>query len=373
MKHSLRGVFCLLAVVALFLGLGVGSHCAADDSDTFTRALAYTNQVYSKNHMTVLADVQWTEGPKQSFRYDRYPEVERVQQEKVSYARKTGGAWLKSEDWADTGKKVSADKGAELDGLISIVTAALHKNLTPPGAPERSIAEITERRPKDGYEWVIFETRKEKTVTMSHPQFVFSVHGKDEEGMLIGYAGFQRMGDRELRANLNFSVMFPIKIVESTPAPGAKKGADATKPAPPVPPQNPSAPDATSPAAPVALPAPEKGKVYNFTELTLHGKDLVGKVVQVEIAPKPFKRKTDMHNGLFRVTLFDANPAMPSFGFVDCPDEGLKKLGLEDGSAKKSQMLYLLVEKEKLSGIPKLTAIGTRFEAGKEGTGTYSW
>ena len=374
MKHSLCGVFCWW--IAVVLSMGAGSHCVADDSETFTRALAYTNAVYSKNHMTVLADVDWTKGEKQSFRYDRYPEVERVQQEKVSYARKTGGAWLKSEDWAETGKKVSADKGAELDGLISIVNAALHKNLTPPGAPERSIAEIMERRPKDGYEWVIFETRKEKTVTMAHPQFVFSVRGgKDEEGMLIGYAGFQHLGDRDLRANLNFSVLFPIKIVESTPAPGTRKSADATKLSP-IPPPPDSPPDTTSPAPPAIpadLPAPEKGKVYTFTELTLHGKELVGKVVQVAIAPKPLKRKNDMRNGLFRVTLFDANPAMPSFGFVDVPDEGLKKLGLEDGSAKKSQMLYILVGKDKLSGIPKLTAIGTHFEAGKEGSGSYSW
>jgi len=372
MKHLLCDVFCVWSAVALFLGMSAGA-LRADDSDTFIRALAYTNEVYSKNHMTVLGDVEWTKGPKQSFRYDRYPEVERVQQENVSFARKTDGAWLKSEDWAETGKKVSGDKSAELDGFISVVMAALHKNLTPPGAAERSIAEIVERRPKDGYEWVIFETRKEKTVTMAHPQFVFSVRGgKDEQGMLIGYAGFQHMGNRDLRANLNFSVLFPIKIVEATPAPGAKKGADTPSAPPFVPPQNPP-PDSTAPAAPAALPAPEKGKTYGFMELTLHGKELVGKVVQVEIAPKPLKRKTDMHNGFFRVALFDANPSMPSFGFVDCPDEGIKRLGLEDGSAKKSQVLYLLVGKEKLSGIAKFTAIGTRFEAGKEGMATYGW
>jgi len=198
------------------------------------------------------------------------------------------------------------------------------------------------------------------------------VHGgKDEEGMLVGYAGFQHMGDRDLRANLNFSVLFPVNIVESTPEPAGRKGADKTKVVPPVPPQNPP-PEAARPATPVALPAPEKGKVYGFMELTLHGKELMGKVVQVEIAPKPVKRN-DLHNGLFRVRLFDASPTMPTFGFVDCSDEGLKKLGLEDGSAKKNQMLYLLVEKEKLSGIPKFTAVGTRFEAGKEGMGTYSW
>ncbi|MEI9897202.1 MAG: hypothetical protein WDN28_25900 [Chthoniobacter sp.] len=220
--------------MSVVLCMGAVPVGAADDSETFVRALAYTNEVYSKNHMTVLADVEWTKGPKQSFRYDRYPEVERVQQENVGYARKTGGAWLKSADWAKTGKKIGADKSAELDDLISIVDAALHKNLTPPGA-ERSIAEIVERRPKDGYEWAIFETRKEKTVTFAHPQFVFAVHGgKDEEGMLIGYAGFQRMGDRDLRANLNFSVMFPVKLVETTPEPGAKKGADAAKTAPSV-------------------------------------------------------------------------------------------------------------------------------------------
>lgn len=350
MKHSLRGVLCVLAL--LFPGVGA---LRADDSETFVRALAYTNEVYAKNHMTVLADVEWTKGPKQTFRYDRYPEVERMQLDEVSYARKTGGAWLKSEDWAKTGKKIGVDKGNELDGLISIVNVALHKNLTPPGA-ERSIAEIAERRPKDGYEWVIFETRKEKTVTFSHPQFVFAVHEKkDEQGMLIGYAGFQRMGERDLRANLNFSVLFPVKIVDETPIPADQKGPDTPKAAPEAPPA----------ATPVALPAPEAGKTYSFVDLTTHGKELIGKVVQVEIAAKPVKR-ADLHNGLFRVTLFDVD--RPAFGFVDCPDEGLKKLGLEDGSAKKPQKLYLYVGKDKLTGMAKLKAVGTRFESG-----SYSW
>ncbi len=98
----------------------------------------------------------------------------------------------------------------------------------------------------------------------------------------------------------------------------------------------------------------------------------MGKIVKVEIDARPVKR-ADMRNGLFRVRLYDAAPTMPSSEFVDFPDEGLKKLGLEDGSAKKGQPLYLLIGKDKLTGLPKFTAIGTHFEAGKDGMGIYSW
>lgn len=125
----------------------------------------------------------------------------------------------------------------------------------------------------------------------------------------------------------------------------------------------------TTPAPTVALPAPEKGKVYGFQELLLHGKELAGKVVQVEVLPKA-EHKTDLHDGRYCITLYDPKRL---FGFVYCTKEGLQKMGFDDGTATKNQLIYVLMKKDKLSGTVFLTAVGTRFQTGTDGNVTYSW
>jgi tetratricopeptide (TPR) repeat protein len=124
-----------------------------------------------------------------------------------------------------------------------------------------------------------------------------------------------------------------------------------------------------TPTRAVQLPAPEKGKVYGFQDLILHGRDLAGKVVQVEVLPKA-EHKTDLHDGRYCITLYDPKRV---FGFVYCTKEGLQKLGFEDGAATKNQLIYLLMKKDKLTGTVFYTAVGTRFEVGSDGNASYSW
>jgi tetratricopeptide (TPR) repeat protein len=124
-----------------------------------------------------------------------------------------------------------------------------------------------------------------------------------------------------------------------------------------------------TPAPTVALPAPEKGKIYGFQELLLHGKELAGKVVQVEVLPKT-EHKTDLNDGRYCVTLYDPKRM---FGFVYCTKEGLQKMGFDDGTATKNQLIYVLMKKDKLTDTIFYTAVGTRFETGNDGRCTYSW
>lgn len=126
---------------------------------------------------------------------------------------------------------------------------------------------------------------------------------------------------------------------------------------------------APTPTPAVQLPAPEKGKVYGFQDLILHGRDLAGKVVQVEVLPKA-GHKTDLHDGRYGITLYDPKRV---FGFVYCTQEGLQKLGFDDGTATKNQLVYLLLKKDKLTGSVFYTAVGTRFEMGSDGSASYSW
>lgn len=124
-----------------------------------------------------------------------------------------------------------------------------------------------------------------------------------------------------------------------------------------------------TPTPVVQLPAPEKGKVYGFQDLMLHGRDLAGKVVQVEVLPKA-GHETDLHDGQYCMTLYDPKRA---FGSVYCTKEGLQKLGFKDGTATKNQLIYLLMKKDKLTGTVLYTAVGTRFEVGSDGNVGYSW
>ena len=55
-----------------------------------------------------------------NFRYDRYPDVERVQMKDGVYARRKPKGWMKSSDWAKTGTKVKSAKAEELDALVSV-------------------------------------------------------------------------------------------------------------------------------------------------------------------------------------------------------------------------------------------------------------
>jgi hypothetical protein len=109
--------------------------------------------------------------------------------------------------------------------------------------------------------------------------------------------------------------------------------------------------------------------VYGFQDLLLHGKDLAGKVVQVEVLPKA-GHETDLHDGRYCITLYDPKRV---FGFVYCTKEGLQKLGFEDGTASKNRLIYVLMKKDKLTGTIFYTAVGTRFETGNDGSCIYSW
>ena len=56
-------------------------------------------------------------GPKgEEFKYDRYPDVERVKLgEGKVFAKEKGGRWLKSNDWGESGTPVSAKQATDLD------------------------------------------------------------------------------------------------------------------------------------------------------------------------------------------------------------------------------------------------------------------
>ena len=328
--------------------------------------------------MICLVDVEpLNGGGKTSFRYDHYPEVERIQMKGgVTFARKKDQQWLKSDDWAETGTKVNAKKSDELDSLVQFPFVALDDKISTHDQTQGAVVvRLIKREDVEDTERLYYEEGREKQTGFNYPEFVFSrlKSEPDEEAILEGWAGLMRLGSERIHVNMNYSFLFRVNIQDTTavptanPAPstGAKedsKQADnadsevAEEPRP-------------TPTPAMQLPVPEKGKVYGFQDLILHGKDLAGKVVQVEVLPKA-EHKTDLHDGRYCITLYDPKRV---FGLVYCTEEGLQKLGFEDGTATKNQLIYLLMKKDKLTGTVFCTAVGTRFEVGSDGNTSYSW
>src|SRR5258708_1308968 len=70
--------------------------------EAFQEALQFTRTVVEKQHMVCIVDVESLDGGnKRSFRYDHYPEVERIQTKNgATFARKKDQEWMPSDDSA---------------------------------------------------------------------------------------------------------------------------------------------------------------------------------------------------------------------------------------------------------------------------------
>jgi hypothetical protein len=190
----------------------------ADDSATFNKSLQYTAEVIAKHHLIALVEIEPLSDEKPvKLRYDRYPEIERVQMGKSTYVRKKGKAWMQSEDWGKTGSKVKPAKSTELDALISFPDAPLKNRIVAKDKDQGGfIVELIKREPADGKERLFYEVRRENSTNLAYPQFVFSPWkaGNDEEALLIGYGGLMYSGEVKVKVNINYQYMFLVNMVE---------------------------------------------------------------------------------------------------------------------------------------------------------------
>jgi hypothetical protein len=352
--------------------LAAGPLCAAD-AETFAKSLKYTQEVVAKHHLIALVEISPLEKKKPTeFRYDRYPTVERLQINGATYARKKDKAWLKSEDWGETGTKLKAAKIQELDALVSFADAPLsNRIIAKDKAQGGTVIEFIKREQEGDSEHLFYEMRRENSTNVFYPQFVFRPWkaGNDEESLLIGYAGLMRSGEEQAKVNINYQYMFLVNLVE-------KKGAEKEKAAPKPPADPDDAPaDSKKPAPPADVPeAPmdEGDKVYDFMTLNRQKAALKGKVVRVEIdATKAVG--TDRGNGVMHAMLHDTAKPNGFIALVDFPKNAYKSLGLADKSGKEKLTIYLRVKETVEKGTAPFAAVGQRRVKGKGGEPSYQW
>jgi hypothetical protein len=197
------------------------------DAKLFADYLKYSREVAAKHHLIVRAhfDRGSSKAKEIEFRYDRYPEVERMQLPSgASYVRKKDKAWIKSDDWGETGKPVPKSATKDFDNWIGLVNAPLNdvqeSRDKSQGAVKPTLVENDEdAKPAE----IRFELRREHPTGFNYPRFAFT-RFQDHE-LIRFFGGTMRLGEEQLVASIGYEFMFLVnmKVVTPTPSPGAAK------------------------------------------------------------------------------------------------------------------------------------------------------
>ena len=211
---------CVAAVVAL-----LAAHAAPED-EAIESALKHTRAVVEKHHLISIVDIEpLGDGKSTNFRYDRYPDVERVQMKDGVYARRKPKGWMKSNDWAKTGTKVKSNKAQELDALVSFVDAPLNNiSVSKDASQGGTVVRVLRREPRESGERIFYELGRENATAMVYPQFIFdkAKTGEDANALLVGFAGLMYSGDEKVKVNINYSYMFLVDLEPAKPDGSAK-------------------------------------------------------------------------------------------------------------------------------------------------------
>ena len=150
---------------------------------------------------------------------------------------------------------------------------------------------------------------------------------------------------------------------------------------------------ATPPAAAKedASAAPLDDDVHGFADIEAHKAEWSGKVVHVEVTPK-LLQALEISKGNFRVMLKDTSQSAISYGQVDFPGDALVKLGFlkkaiagnhgwtefqELGVLGRTEgapvSFYVRVVNLGAKPAARCVAVGSKYSAGRDGNGSYTW
>ena len=219
----------IASVLGGILPLALTHPVCADDAELFNSYLKYSQETAARHHLIVRAefDRENAKAKKIAFRYDRYPELERIQLPKgTSYVRKKGGKWIQSDDWGETGKAAPAAVTKDFENWIGLIEAPLN-NISESrdksqGGLRPTLVENDETAKPDEIRFVM---SRENPTGVGYPHFGF-VRFQDK-ALLRFYGGPMRLGEERLMASIGYDFMFLVdmKLVTPTPAPAPDSGA----------------------------------------------------------------------------------------------------------------------------------------------------
>jgi len=205
---------------------------AAQDPGLAPDNLKFTRKVIEQQHLIVDCSLEVLEGSFVKFRYDHYPDLERITQPDAVYARPKGKPWLKSDDWGETGSTVDAAKAAELDHMIAIANAPFQE--PDPHDPDQGgivWRAVTHAGGKDFQTYTYERSREKPKADGVYPTYTFIQYKGDKDGRFLLTDFTAQMKDSThlipVTIHYDYMILLPagsVKVVTPTP-----KGMDGKK------------------------------------------------------------------------------------------------------------------------------------------------
>jgi hypothetical protein len=219
-----------LAFVTIALVFSPSAVVRADDSARLQRALNFSRKFMFEHHLVaeVLLETRDQGGPREQFTYDRYPDVERIKLgENRVFARKKGGSWLKSDDWAETGRPVSSKEAAQLNYDVQIAEIAWNPSHSSKDKSQgANITKIVSLSKDKMGEHLVFERTREHPTNPPYPSYRFTKYDNipGNEQLLDHFSGPILMGDQKLFLTVSYTALIElknarIKIIRGTSPP----------------------------------------------------------------------------------------------------------------------------------------------------------
>jgi hypothetical protein len=202
----------------------------AGDAQQFEDYLKYSQEVVAKHHLIVHVQIEplGGKGKEIEFRYDHYPELERIQTANgASFVRKKGAGWVRSDDWGETGKKAAPSATKEFDNWISLVNAPLmNVSESRDKSQGQIVPTLVEGSADEKSEEVIFEMRREKSSGVLYPRFGFVRFGGD--ALIHNFSGPMYYGKDRVMARMRYDFMFQVNMQMITPTPSPVDGSSTS-------------------------------------------------------------------------------------------------------------------------------------------------
>lgn len=211
---------------------------AADQSDQrFEKWMERSRKIYEANHMVVDLRLSSYDNklPPAECHYDRYPgKVERVRLPTGgSFARKTAGKWLQSEDWGESGKPVKPDRSNMLNVFASYVDIPLRSKSESRDMSQRAtiVRLIDQHTTDEGDEELVFEMGREHQTGVNYPKYTFLRYknADPDDAVLYKFSGpVYSAGGSKVQLDARYGYLVAVKmdktnvnIITPTPSPSA--------------------------------------------------------------------------------------------------------------------------------------------------------
>ena len=213
----------------LTAGLLAPSTLSAQNPGLAPADLKFTRAAFTHNHLVARVELQVEKNKYVRYQYDRYPDLVRINLDGgATYAKPKAKAWLKSNDWGETGTGVNADKAAELDANAKIAELPLQEGEGLDKTQGGTVWKLANRTKRETSEYFTYEKSRERPrIDGYYPRYTFVKFKDAADGKLLRshYSGQLRACSRlvPIEARYDLLIQLPPGSVKFETAPSSGK------------------------------------------------------------------------------------------------------------------------------------------------------